>query len=69
MREVLTVSSSTTVLEHFPAGDPRGSWPAERYAADLRAHGTPARVVMDLDQDAFLVVVPTADDPGLEAAA
>ncbi|KOU69151.1 hypothetical protein ADK57_14180 [Streptomyces sp. MMG1533] len=50
------------VLERFPAGAPRGSWPAEEYAAARRAEGKPARVVMDLKSDAFLVVVPAHDE-------
>ncbi|MFD0313089.1 hypothetical protein [Streptomyces flavalbus] len=50
------------VLERFPAGAPRGSWPAEEYAARRRAQGEPATVVMDLKSDAFLVVVRTRDD-------
>ncbi|CAM5660911.1 MULTISPECIES: hypothetical protein [Streptomyces] len=50
------------VLERFPAGSPRGSWPAEEYAAERRAEGEPATVVMDLKSDAFLVVVPAGDD-------
>ncbi|KOG43733.1 hypothetical protein [Streptomyces resistomycificus] len=50
------------VLERFPAGAPRGSWPAEEYAAARRAEGEPARVVMDLKSDAFLVVVPVHDE-------
>ncbi|POX47837.1 hypothetical protein [Streptomyces sp. Ru72] len=50
------------VLERFPAGAPRGSWPAEEYAAERRAEGEPAKVVMDLKSDAFLVVVPARDD-------
>lgn len=49
------------VLERFPAGSPRGSWPAEEFAAERRAQGEPATVVMDLKSDAFLVVVPTPD--------
>lgn len=44
------------VLADFPAGGPRGSWPAEEKAAELTAAGTPATVVMSLDEDAFLVV-------------
>lgn len=48
---------SEKVLERFPAGAPRGSWPAEEYAAARRAEGEPATVVMDLETDAFLVVV------------
>ncbi|MEU0129932.1 MULTISPECIES: hypothetical protein [unclassified Streptomyces] len=47
-----------TVLEQFPAGGPRGSRPAEEFAAALRGEGTAAEVVMDLERDAFLVVVP-----------
>ncbi|MER5936060.1 MULTISPECIES: hypothetical protein [unclassified Streptomyces] len=50
------------VLERFPAGAPRGSWPAEEYAAARRAQGEPATVVMDLKSDTFLVVVPTRDE-------
>ncbi|MFJ8194468.1 hypothetical protein ACIQ8D_32645 [Streptomyces sp. NPDC096094] len=50
------------VLERFPAGSPRGSWPAEEYAARRRAQGEPATVVMDLQSDAFLVVVQARDD-------
>jgi hypothetical protein len=46
------------VLERFPAGAPRGSWPAEECAARLREEGeSDATVVMDLQSDAFLVVV------------
>jgi hypothetical protein len=58
---VHTVPTATapgrTVLERFPAGAPRGSWPAEKFAADRRAAGQPATVVMDLRTDSFLVVV------------
>ncbi|MDL5206560.1 hypothetical protein [Streptomyces sp. ALI-76-A] len=55
-----TVATPTrTVLERFPAGAPRGSWPAEEYAAAQRALGTDARVVMDLGSDQFLVVTDT----------
>ncbi|MGW2638992.1 hypothetical protein [Streptomyces sp. NPDC001348] len=52
------------VLERFPAGAPRGSWPAEEFAAARRAEGEPATVVMDLQSDAFLVVVERGDDDG-----
>ncbi|WP_199884567.1 hypothetical protein [Streptomyces sp. CB02488] len=45
-----------TVLERFPAGHPRGSWPADDYAAAQRAQGIDAQVVMDLATDQFLVV-------------
>jgi hypothetical protein len=44
------------LIERFPAGSPRGSWPAEEFAAARRAEGTPAIVVMDLASDSFLVV-------------
>ncbi|EGG43471.1 MULTISPECIES: hypothetical protein [Streptomyces] len=53
---------SAKVLEYFPAGAPRGSWPAEEFAAQRRAEGEAATVVMDLERDAFLVVVPAAED-------
>jgi hypothetical protein len=49
-----------TVLERFPAGAPRGVWPAEAFAAEQRRNGIPARVVMDLDSDSFLVIVEAA---------
>jgi hypothetical protein len=49
-----------TVLESFPAGAPRGVWPAESFAAERRREGIPARVVMDLDSDSFLVIVEVA---------
>jgi hypothetical protein len=45
------------VLESFPAGAPRGSWPAEEFAAQRRAEGINATVVMDLTTDSFLVKV------------
>ncbi|KOG14599.1 hypothetical protein [Streptomyces viridochromogenes] len=55
-----TSTPSRTVLERFPAGSPRGSWPAEEYAAAQRTQGHPdARVVMDLPTDQFLVVTDT----------
>ncbi|GAA2993865.1 hypothetical protein [Streptomyces fulvorobeus] len=47
-----------TVLEQFPAGGPRGSRPAEEFAEARRGEGMAAEVVMDLEQDVFLVVVP-----------
>jgi hypothetical protein len=46
------------VLERFPAGGPRGSWPAEEFAQARRMEGLPAEVVMDLATDTFLVIVP-----------
>lgn len=54
-------TSDITVLERFPAGAPRGSWPAEEFAAARRNEGTPAEVVMDLPTDTFLVVVKGGD--------
>ncbi|MFE8965099.1 hypothetical protein [Streptomyces iakyrus] len=55
-----TSPQARTVLERFPAGGPRGSWPAEEFAAAQRAQGTNAQVVMDLRTDQFLVVTDTA---------
>ncbi|MEU2927365.1 hypothetical protein ABZ636_20280 [Streptomyces sp. NPDC007251] len=52
------------VLERFPAGAPRGSWPAEEYAAARRAEGERVTVVMDLKSDAFLVVAEAPDEDG-----
>ncbi|CAM5602635.1 hypothetical protein [Streptomyces coeruleorubidus] len=48
--------SAPEILDHFPAGSPRGSWPAEERAAELRSQGQPVTVVMDLPSDRFLVV-------------
>ncbi|WP_405964810.1 hypothetical protein OG713_34745 [Streptomyces sp. NBC_00723] len=48
------------VLDWFPAGAPRGQWPAESFAAEQRRQGIPARVVMDLASDSFLVIVEEA---------
>ena len=50
-----------TVLERFPAGGPRGSWPAEEFAHARRQEGLAAEVVMDLATDAFLVIVRGGD--------
>ncbi|MFD0417297.1 hypothetical protein [Streptomyces sp. NPDC127108] len=46
-----------TVLYRSPAGGPHGSWPADEFAAARQAEGIPARVVMSMREDAFLVVV------------
>ncbi|MEU2284161.1 hypothetical protein ABZ614_19830 [Streptomyces sp. NPDC013178] len=62
LEQEVSAAMGAKVLERFPAGAPRGSWPAEEYAARRRAEGQPATVVMDLKSDAFLVVVPTGDD-------
>ncbi|MFI7345819.1 hypothetical protein ACIBSR_06045 [Streptomyces sp. NPDC049936] len=51
------------VLKTFPAGSPRGSWPAEEFASHLRVQGRTAEVVMDLAADAFLVVAPATTAP------
>ena len=56
-----------TVLERFPAGGPRGSWPAEEFAHARRLEGLPAEVVMDLATDTFLVIV--RSDGGGDATA
>ncbi|KOV95829.1 hypothetical protein ADK65_29340 [Streptomyces sp. NRRL B-1140] len=58
-----TSPQARTVLERFPAGSPRGSWPAEEYAAAQRAQGRPdAQVVMDLSSDQFLVITGTTTE-------
>uniref|UniRef100_UPI002F91A42D hypothetical protein n=2 Tax=Streptomyces longwoodensis TaxID=68231 RepID=UPI002F91A42D len=56
---VMLAQPRRTVLQQFPAGGPRGSWPAEEYAADQRAQGSDAQVVMDLSTAQFLVVIST----------
>jgi hypothetical protein len=56
------IRSQRIVLARFPAGEPRGSWPAEEFAAARRAEGLNAVVVMDLADDAFLVVVPGGEE-------
>ncbi|WP_221348786.1 hypothetical protein [Streptomyces beigongshangae] len=48
--------SEREILDSFPAGHPRGSWPAEERAVALREQGESVTVVMDLDTDRFLVV-------------
>lgn len=53
-----------TVLAEFPAGAPRGNWPAEEFAAAQRLEGLPAEVVMSLADDAFLVIVEAGDSRG-----
>ncbi|WP_069883588.1 hypothetical protein [Streptomyces luteocolor] len=57
MRRVRPPKPRRTVLERFPAGGPRGSWPAEEFARDRRREGVPAEVLMDLASDSFLVIV------------
>lgn len=51
-----TTSPTSTVLERFPAGAPRGSWPAEEFAAARRKEGQAVDVVMNLGQDSFDVI-------------
>lgn len=53
-----TSTPSRRVLARFPAGAPRGSWPAEEFAQARRREGQVAEVVMDLASDKFLVVAP-----------
>lgn len=53
----MAANADRTVLDRFPAGHPRGSRPAEKFAADRRAAGQPAEVVMDLATDTFLVII------------
>lgn len=45
-----------TIYAEFPAGHPRGSWPAEAKADELTEAGTPAVVRQDIDRDVFIVV-------------
>ena len=56
-----------TVLGRFPAGGPRGSWPAEELAHAARLEGQQAEVVMDIATDMFLVIVRGADTPAATA--
>jgi hypothetical protein len=51
------------VLKQFPAGHPRGSWPAEEFAAAQRQQGQPVDVVQDIKVDAFLVVTAATTAP------
>lgn len=44
------------ILADFPAAHPRGSWPAEEQAQQLREAGIPVEVRMDLLGDRFIVV-------------
>lgn len=57
VRTTAPAKAKRTVLERFPVGAPRGQWPAESFAAERRRDGVPARVVMDLATDSFLVIV------------
>lgn len=51
------VRQPRTVLFQIPAGNPRGSWPADDFARDRRREGIAAEVVMSMRDDAFLVIV------------
>lgn len=57
VHQARSADPTRTILERFPAGGPRGAWPAEEFAADRRMAGQPAEVVMDLRTDTFLVIV------------
>jgi hypothetical protein len=48
--------TARTILAEFPAGAPRGSWPAEERAAELTRQGQPATVRQDIARDVFIVV-------------
>ncbi|MEU4995433.1 hypothetical protein [Streptomyces sp. NPDC021622] len=63
------MTNSRVVLERFPAGGPRGSWPAEEFARARRMEGQQAEVVMDLASDAFLVIVRDTEVAEVAAAA
>ena len=45
-----------TVLAEFPAGAPRGSWPAEEFATARRLEGLSVEVRQDIVRDVFIVV-------------
>ncbi|MGW1160390.1 hypothetical protein ACWD48_19660 [Streptomyces sp. NPDC002519] len=60
VRAKLAPKPARTVLKRFPASAPRGSWPAEKFAAEQRRQGVPAFTVMDLPSDSYLVVVEVA---------
>jgi hypothetical protein len=48
--------AAPTILERFPASHPRGSWPAEEFAAARIAEGATVTIVMDLATDDYLVL-------------
>ena len=60
VRTVEPTRPARRILERFPASAPRGSWSAEEFAAEQRRDGIPARVVMDLATDSFLVITEAA---------
>ena len=55
--------TTRTILAEFPAGGPRGSWPAEAKAHELTKAGTPATVRQDIKRDVFIVVPQTEARP------
>ena len=55
--------SARAILAEFPAGGPRGSWPAEERAHELTEAGTPATVRQDIKRDVFIVVPQTEARP------
>lgn len=48
-----TTDTAPAVLESFPAGAPRGSWPAEEFATARRLEGLNVTVTMNLAADTF----------------
>ena len=56
VRQARPAKPARRILERFPAGGPRGSWPAEEFAQQRRREGQQVEVVMDLTTDAFLVI-------------
>jgi hypothetical protein len=60
VRQSRPAKPQRTVLHRVPAGNPRGSWPAEEFAAEQRREGIPAEVILDLPSDNFLVIVEVA---------
>lgn len=49
----ITSTVGHPILESFPAGAPRGSWPAEEFAHARRMEGLAVEVVMNLATDTF----------------
>ncbi|WP_436995834.1 hypothetical protein [Streptomyces sp. enrichment culture] len=54
-----TSRQARTVLERFPAGGPRSSWPAEEYAPAQRAQRISAQVVTDLPTGQIYAITDT----------
>lgn len=51
-----STDNPSRVLAAFPAGHPRGQYPAQERADEYIESGTPATVVMDIRTDEYLVV-------------